>query len=82
MRRQSNAQTYYVDVTSKNGLTALHLAIYRNDKGMAKLLLASGADPNHKAKISYAKTTSPLEFAKERGNKEILELLQNHGAKE
>ncbi|MCH7557145.1 MAG: hypothetical protein IIB56_06775 [Planctomycetes bacterium] len=45
---------------------------------LALMLVANGADVNAKSKSGK----TPIELAKGTGNKEIIELLQKHGAKE
>lgn len=39
------------DVTSKSGFTPLHIASHYGNDGIAKLLLAKGADVNYSAKV-------------------------------
>ena len=72
------------------GSTALHYALrwYLSDLAdrapsgkdaqMVRLLLAQGANPNVKARDGY----TPLKLAKEKGDKQILQMLQQAGAKE
>jgi ankyrin repeat protein len=55
----------------------LHQAVIRGKKEMVGLLLAKKADVN--TKDSEGETA--LDEAEEQGNKEIIELLRQHGAK-
>ena len=58
-------------------MTPLHYAA-RGHKNVAELLLDNGADVNAKDKHG----NTPLHKATLRGNKDIVELLRKHGAKE
>jgi ankyrin repeat protein len=69
------------DVNAKvfsNGSTPLHRAAVDGHKDVAELLIAKGADVNIKDNLCR----TPLEVAKEQEYKEIVELLQKHGANE
>ena len=57
---------------------ALHVAAEYGQKDVAELLIAKGADINAAAMDG----TTPLQIAKDEGNKEIVELLRKHRAKE
>jgi uncharacterized protein len=58
------------------GWTPLHYAAYNNLPDVARLLLERGADAH--AQTSEGKT--PLDMAREKGNTELIEILQRTGA--
>jgi len=60
----------------RRGLTALHIASYRDYLELAKLLIEHRADVNIKSK----KGLTPLHLASLRGNLDIIKLLHEHGA--
>ena len=66
------------DVNAGDNWTALQQAPYSSSVEMVKLLISKGADVN--AKTDRGQT--PLSLAKERGHKQIVELLLKHEAKE
>lgn len=57
---------------------ALHVASEFGQKDVAELLISKAANINAKGYDSR----TPLWWARNRGHKEIVELLRNHGAKE
>jgi hypothetical protein len=65
-----------VNAQSKDGLTAIRMAIFNNHKELVKLLIANGADVNLKSENG-----TPLDLASRKGLTEIAELLTAHGAK-
>jgi hypothetical protein len=67
------------DVNAKNnsGQTALHFAIETSQKDVAEVLIAKGADIN-----AISRGENALSMAQKRGDKEIVDLLLKHGAKE
>jgi len=60
------------------GLTLLHYAARGGHVDVAKVLISKGVDVN--AKDNYGR--SPLDLAKQQRQKEMVELLRKHGAKE
>jgi ankyrin repeat protein len=69
-----------VNARMDSGQTALHWCCFygQSHKDKAEVLIANGADIN--AKDNEGRT--PLWWAKDRGNKQMVELLLKHGAKE
>lgn len=67
-----------VNVTNRASQTPLISATLAGQRAVAEALLAAGATVN--SKDSQGKTA--LQYAGERGNKDLVELLQQHGAKE
>lgn len=65
-----------VDEPNNEGLTPLHLAIYRNDLKLINYLLSKGADVNKKCKDEL----SSLYQATEYGYPKLVELFLDHGA--
>ena len=66
-----------VNAKDEDGYTPLHFAVANDDKELAELLIAAGADMN--AKTDMFEET-PLHVAVVLGNKEIVELLIAKGA--
>jgi ankyrin repeat protein len=66
-----------VNAENIDGRTPLHWAAKRGNSGIAKLLLANGADPNIRDRSDGA---APLHLAVEEGNKDLSELLVKYGA--
>jgi prophage maintenance system killer protein len=64
------------DDNPQSGKTALHLAVIANSPNAVKLLLERGADPS----IQDATNNTPLDYATERHNDEITELLRSQTA--
>jgi outer membrane lipoprotein-sorting protein/thiol-disulfide isomerase/thioredoxin len=67
-----------VNAKDKNGRTPLHLAMNYNQKDIAEVLLANGADVN--AKDSHGWT--PLYWAERTNRKDLAEILRQHGGVE
>ncbi len=55
--------------------TPLHLAALNGRKAVAELLIDKGADVNAKSEIGV----TPLDLAIDKGKKELVDLLRNHG---
>lgn len=68
-------QATRVNRIGENGLTALHLAALKGDQGIAKVLLAAGADPA--IHDDYGRTA--LDFAKKNKDLEMEELIRSAG---
>jgi ankyrin repeat protein len=69
------------------GQTPLHAAVLTGNKDIVQLLLKNGADPNAVGETeglfgSTVELFSPLKRAKEKGHKEVVEMLRAAGAKE
>lgn len=75
---QSPAEIYkrYIDIANSQGLSALGIAIQKNDLDSVKLLLEAGANPN----LKDANGDTLFHLAVTRGNTEIVMLLLQHGA--
>jgi ankyrin repeat protein len=56
----------------------LHIAAARNQKDLAELLVANGADVNAKDNGGH----TPLDWAVNQGNNDIADLLRQHGGRE
>lgn len=67
----------YVNFKDSTGRTPLTEAIWNNHADAVKLLLERGADP----KVRKVDGATALELARSKGNKEIIDLLVNAGAK-
>lgn len=61
---------------TRNGFSALHIAIYKCEVGTVEMLLHSGADPN----LAGRNELPPLHLAAMGGNIELIELLLSRGA--
>ena len=61
-----------------NGRSALPYPVRQGDRDIVELLIAKGADTNAAAKDGPTR----LQIAKDKENKEIVELLRKPGAKE
>lgn len=70
------SQARDVNASAVDGMTALHWAAQKNDRGSVKLLLEAGAD----AKASNRYGITPLWLACRNGNESIVELLLAAGA--
>lgn len=72
-----------VNLTDKNGNIALHVAIEAGQVKSVEILLNYGADVNLPVKRSIINDpqSSPLAWTINRGDREIVELLLNKGAK-
>ena len=57
---------------SGNGATALHLAVYKKNSEVVRMLLMHGADKT----IKDSRGNTPLQMAEMLGNQEIVKLLQ------
>lgn len=66
-----------IDETDKDGSTPLHLAASRGHKGVAEMLIASGAKVNTGRRTDR---NTPLHLAAGKGHKDVVELLINKGA--
>jgi uncharacterized protein len=64
-----------VNISLDEGVTAIDVAIEKNHADVVKLLLESGANPNH-----YALYGTPLHHAARKGYAKIVSLLIEHGA--
>ena len=71
-----------VNERTPDGETALIFAAMRGHYGIVKFLLDHGANPNVKVFKGEYKGYTALKFAKEKGYKEIENLLKQYGAKE
>ena len=66
---------YHIDIDKQgpyNGYTALHDAVWQNNVETAKILIEAGADLDIKSNAG----ATPLEFAKSRNHREIVELIE------
>ncbi|KAI3414040.1 hypothetical protein GPALN_011506 [Globodera pallida] len=63
---------------TRNGFSALHIAVYKGDKGALQTLLEAGAEPN--ATAAAPGVPPPLHLAAMSGNVEVLRVLVAHGA--
>ena len=64
------------------GRTPLYrVMVYYTDTGLIKLLLDKGADPNKGAEGPYSSSPTPLHFAAKFGDREVVELLMERGAR-
>ncbi|KAL3111592.1 hypothetical protein niasHT_019939 [Heterodera trifolii] len=63
---------------TRNGFTALHIAVYKGDKSALQTLLEEGADPN--ATPTASGVPPPLHLAAMSGNVDVLRVLVAHGA--
>ncbi|CAJ1002035.1 ankyrin repeat domain-containing protein [Brevibacillus aydinogluensis] len=66
------------NITDEEGRTALFIAVREKNVELAKYLLSVNADPN----IKDFYDDSPLELAKGYNNKDLVDLLIQHGARE
>jgi ankyrin repeat protein len=66
--------------TGVDGYTALHHAIFDNQKESIDFLLSKGADPNYRDIEFGEAAQTPLQLAQKQGAKEIVELLIKYGA--
>lgn len=67
-----------VNRAGKNGLTALHNAVFKSDVALTRLLLENGADPNARDADSHL---TPLDWlVVDRFDDRVGELLLRHGA--
>ena len=66
-----------LDHMNSNGNTPLLLAINSDARVLVKYLISAGADPNKRNRAGK----SPLYIATEKGDDDIIRLLQRHGAK-
>lgn len=60
------------------GLRALHIAIIHNNKNAMELLLEAGADMEALPSKAARNQISPLNLAKQRGDSEIIQLLESY----
>lgn len=68
--------------TGVDGYSAIHVAIEKKQIKAIKFLLENKFNPNLVGMHdNIPMGSTPLQFAKEKGNKEIINLLQSHGAK-
>lgn len=69
-----------VSLASKNTMQVqpIHAATARRSFALVKLLLEHGADPNARQQMGY----TPLDAARQNGDREIIELLTAHGARD
>ena len=67
----------WADKRDSNGLTPLMVAAFNGDSVMARLLLERGADP----RLQAPGGPTALEFARESGDAETIQLLQPSGAR-
>lgn len=65
-----------VNFAAKCGTTPLMMAVTQEDIPMAAMLLRMGADPN-----KHGGSTSALDVAEQKRNRELAELLRKYGAK-
>jgi ankyrin repeat protein len=65
------------NLTSKDGFTPLHFAVFTSSKDIVEMLVAKGARLNDK---SNSISATPLDLAVNGGYKEIIELLVSKGA--
>jgi ankyrin repeat protein len=63
--------------TSADSISPLHHAIINGDVDMVHALMARGANP-HEGVYPYRETTSPLTLARERGQTDIVALIEQH----
>ena len=61
-----------IDIYDKDGASPLHWAAWHGDTGIVTALLEKGADP----KVRDSKGKTPLDYAIEKNNTEVIELLQ------
>lgn len=67
----------WVDASDWLGWTPLHEAILKQRLPIAEALLEAGADPDHASRGG----STPSSTAREKGNKELIALLEEYGAK-
>lgn len=70
-----------VNARAKDGFTALFFAVIRQDAEMARWLIGKGADVRVMADVGPGETVSAIEFAADRGNRALVLLLKEKGAK-
>lgn len=73
----SSPVSYIDDQDEYYGYTALHYAVVLCDMGCAKLLIKHGANVN----LLDDNEKSPLDHATQNENKDMIQLLEHHGAK-
>ena len=61
-----------------NDMTPLLLALHSNHPEVARLLIDKGAEVNVRDKMRH----TPLKYATEEKNQELIKLLRDHGAKD
>uniref|UniRef100_A0A915EIG8 Protein kinase domain-containing protein n=1 Tax=Ditylenchus dipsaci TaxID=166011 RepID=A0A915EIG8_9BILA len=78
----AEARRRYLLQQTRNGFTALHLAVYKGEKNAVETLLQAGANCNHPtvAASNSSNVPPPLHLAAMSGNAEIVRCLVQHGA--
>ena len=68
----------WIDVQSEAGFTPIQVAARLNDFKIAQLLLACGANPNHRNQLQL----SALDYARQNKNDRMVGLLRQYGARD